>query len=420
MPGGDVMIRGARPVPTPAQHNAEDAMLAQDITLGKITPETYQSLYAKQDTLGQIGTLFGLLVAGAGSGLTGQPNAVLHMMDKTLERDLDAQKSSNANAQNWYNLSLQHELQQQATIPQAQATTAAQWGAAYHSAVEGAFTESRIKALHLPQPVDLSAADAAKNRMAIASTVGYLQNQVNKQTPGPGRDAAQAALTGQVIPAVTAQVNANNVKRSARAAASAAQNPAPAPKQQGAINYDLLNQYAADAQNYSSMGMPIRPGMMTPGDVTEVQKEAKDIEDNRVAAQAYAKAFNVLWSHKARAAVDKNFYETEVATQRAQIARETAGRFNMTEADSQTGGMFPNWKDLAGSGELKFNNSMDYFKGQEEKATTLKRFPKLMTPFPTFKSPFEQKQQFQEGQTGTMKDGKTKVIFRNGQWQKAQ
>lgn len=72
-----------------------------DLDNGHIQPKTYSDLFAKKDTLGKIGTLFGLLVGGAGSGLSGQPNALLEMMNKEIERDLDAQKQSVVNKQNY-------------------------------------------------------------------------------------------------------------------------------------------------------------------------------------------------------------------------------------------------------------------------------------------------------------------------------
>ena len=63
----------------------EDQAWAQDLANGHVTPKTYGQLFAKKDTLGKVGTLFGLLVAGAGSGITGQPNAVMQMMQQEMQ-----------------------------------------------------------------------------------------------------------------------------------------------------------------------------------------------------------------------------------------------------------------------------------------------------------------------------------------------
>jgi hypothetical protein len=105
------------------QYHDEDQAWAQDLANGHVTPETYQSLFAKKDTLGKIGTLFGLLISGAGSGLAHQPNAVLQMMNQTIANDLEAQKSSKQNAVNYLRLSQQHEMQK-ASINSLNAQTA--------------------------------------------------------------------------------------------------------------------------------------------------------------------------------------------------------------------------------------------------------------------------------------------------------
>lgn len=88
----------------------QDAMYAQDLENGHIKPETYHSLFAKKDTAGKIGTIFGLILSGIGSGLTGQPNAALEMMNKEVDNDFQAQKASKENAINFYKLNLQREM----------------------------------------------------------------------------------------------------------------------------------------------------------------------------------------------------------------------------------------------------------------------------------------------------------------------
>ena len=113
----------AKPVKlTPAEHylltktatknqlTQEVQALQHDIATGHITPETYGSLFAKKDTLGKIGTLFGLMLSGVGSGLTHQPNAVLELMQKQIDNDLHAQTTSKDNALNFLKLYQQDEL----------------------------------------------------------------------------------------------------------------------------------------------------------------------------------------------------------------------------------------------------------------------------------------------------------------------
>lgn len=83
---------------------------SQDLSDGHIEPETYQSLFDKKDTLGKIGTLFGMMLSGAGSGLAHQPNMLMEMMNKEIDRDLDAQKTSSTNRQNYIKLAQAHDL----------------------------------------------------------------------------------------------------------------------------------------------------------------------------------------------------------------------------------------------------------------------------------------------------------------------
>lgn len=85
----------------------ENEAWEHDLNNGHITPKTYSSLFHSKDTLGKIGTLFGLLISGAGSGLSGQSNAVMQMMDNEVQRDLQAQIQSKTNAQNFLKMNQQ-------------------------------------------------------------------------------------------------------------------------------------------------------------------------------------------------------------------------------------------------------------------------------------------------------------------------
>lgn len=100
------------PAPSAQEYGAHDMHEANDMANGKITPQTYESMFSKKDTLPKIGTIFGLLLSGAGSGLSHQPNALLEMMNKQIQNDLEAQKQNVGNAQNFLNMSYNHELQQ--------------------------------------------------------------------------------------------------------------------------------------------------------------------------------------------------------------------------------------------------------------------------------------------------------------------
>jgi hypothetical protein len=165
-----------------AQQYQQEAMAyAQDIASGHITPETYHSLFAKKDTLGKIGTLFGLLVGGAGAGLTHGQNPVLSMMDKQIANDLDAQKTSKANAQNFLKLNQQNELLK-TQIPNLVAT----------GKLTGAQTQQALAAAKID-------ADTHTMMQMKISALNYAMQLANKYPPG----SPQAAAAGQTVQALS-------------------------------------------------------------------------------------------------------------------------------------------------------------------------------------------------------------------------
>lgn len=154
----------------------ETAAWAQDLANGHIKPETYSDLFAKKSTLGKVGTLFGLLVSGAGSGLTHQPNAVLEMMNKEISNDLDAQKNSKSNAQNYLRLNMENQLNQ------AKVSQLSKQGSLTNSQVKSLNAETQIKSFTL-----------AKAQM-LQSTFHNLSSNVDRMPEGPQKEAAKQQL----------------------------------------------------------------------------------------------------------------------------------------------------------------------------------------------------------------------------------
>jgi hypothetical protein len=97
--------------PLGEQLKQEDNQYAQMLASGTIKPETMQSMFDNKSLPGKIGTIFGLLLSGAGSGLAHQNNALLGVMQQELDRDLDAQKQTAANKINIYNAVNAHQNQ---------------------------------------------------------------------------------------------------------------------------------------------------------------------------------------------------------------------------------------------------------------------------------------------------------------------
>lgn len=145
---------------------------SQDISDGHIQPETYQSLFEKKDTLGKIGTLFGLMLSGAGSGLSHQPNMLMDMMNKEIDRDLEAQKASSTNRQNYIKLAQAHELNK-ADILSKQAGVK--------------FTNAQTKQL-------LQDADIKAKMFMQRSAVGDLAKKIDAMPDSPNKQQAINAL----------------------------------------------------------------------------------------------------------------------------------------------------------------------------------------------------------------------------------
>lgn len=97
---------------TPQGKIQEQIAHANDVASGQIHPKTYHDLFAEKSTLGKIGTIFGLLLSGAGSGLAHQPNMLMDMMNKQLDKDLEAQKQNKDNARNFLSVKNAQNVQE--------------------------------------------------------------------------------------------------------------------------------------------------------------------------------------------------------------------------------------------------------------------------------------------------------------------
>lgn len=188
-----------------AQDYAEKKALGNDISTGKITPKTYHDLYESKSTLGKIGTLFGLMLSGAGSGLTHQPNAVLGMMNDTINRDLDAQKTNAAGKLNWYSAANQHE-----TTMANNALTYANANLAQQNVVGGALSNQNAqwKNAQLGLVPD-AATNTAKAGMSLAA-VQHLQDINNKLAPGSAKTQGQNIIDNVIRPGIDQQIQQNS------------------------------------------------------------------------------------------------------------------------------------------------------------------------------------------------------------------
>lgn len=178
----------------------QDALWDQDLKNGHVEPLTYKKLFEREDTLGKIGTLFGLMVSGVGSGLTGKPNAVMEMMNEEIKNDFEAQKQSKSNA---YNI-LEHNRQQFMDVANIQRMMR-----------EGQLTAAQAKALMTDAAVKGDAlTQMQKNRAALAQ----LTQMAQKYPPG----SPQRQQADQILGMLYQGINAENGNLADRAYAAGA------------------------------------------------------------------------------------------------------------------------------------------------------------------------------------------------------
>lgn len=407
---GTVDVVAPPPKPTPqmvAQDMTQhDLDFQKDMQMGHVKPETYQSLYAKKDTLGKIGTLFGLLVSGAGAGLTHQPNAVLEMMNKEIQNDFEAQQKTQGNAQNWYTASKNHELQK-AQMEQMGVQNLATLTQLSKTPYEIKQIEANVKGTEADTALKWSA--QAINRMKIGA-VQNLQDQANKLPPGPQKDAYQNGVN-LLSSAVQQDIGKTNLETADKIAArdKLRQSTAAKPNDPG-VDMDKFNKLIAQSRANQNLGIE---GMMNEGDISKASQEATQVADNRVTAKIYDDSYKKLDKAFAAGALNPQLRAALLSTLGTEIARATAGRYNAAEAQAQADGMFPSVKDWGSSRAEKYRKSMEYFEGQEAGTTTLNRLG-LKKPFPYAMREGGKKNAL-EGKTIVDKQG-NRMVMKNGKW----
>jgi hypothetical protein len=274
------------------QKIAEHAAVADDMNTGKITPETYASLYDKKDTLGKIGTLFGLLVSGAGSGLAHQSNAVMDMMNNTIRNDLEAQKQTQANRLSWYNAAINHEKQKNENLLTQAQVAAAQTGNV------GTLTDLAVK---LKQAKDSGVEDLDGEHTAYSGMLAGVNNSIYrnilKMPDGPVKAQAMAAYQNQVIPAINQAVASDAQEKIAKKNAVIAlrNKPVAADVIPPVIDSAAYQKgvFRGGAQK-QTMGRVTTADAIDPEDRNAIDTEIKDRSEKFKSKQQVVKAFNEL------------------------------------------------------------------------------------------------------------------------------
>ncbi len=287
----------AAPEPTveelAAQRDKQDLDFANDLHAGHVKPETYRSLFDKKDTLGKIGTLFGLMVSGAGAGLTHQPNALMAMMDKQIQNDLEAQKTNQSNKQSWYKLQIEH-TRNQAMNNLTNSDAAKNW------------TENqRERFINANQGIiDGMGTFQTENNMLIGG-IQDQQNAINKMPDGPQRQASQNSLNTLVIPTALKKIQENNMKAAGlqhelmgKAKTMGSNQPFNPPPEKGPADpnkyYSAVNSQKLDEGIQRGRLDPRMPNAIPPGEVPALMDEQKALEAHRDTYANAKKAFDVL------------------------------------------------------------------------------------------------------------------------------
>ncbi len=365
--------------PTAAEYDAHDAQLQNDLATKKIQPKTMNDLWADKSVLGKIGTLFGLLLGGAGAGLTHGPNVVLEMMNKEIDRDLQAQKDEAAKKQTFLSANYQHELQ----VAQAKHMAYENLLAASQAEMmptEVALKKAQIEALPGQTALNYAHANAlnaqnagvaAFNRAKNAALITALNDLQEKFGNNPAAQGPLAAIGD----AINGQIKGNNAK------AAAAQ-------QINTAKQQTNNTQPVDMKKLQKMinvgkFAPEMPGAIPPQDVPEITKEIAETQENRNFAKIFDDSWKKLDKMYLAGAINKNARAAQVATLGAAIARSTTGRYNNQEAMAQAEGMFPSATDWGGARKEKYRKAMQYFEGNEAATPTLDRYG-LKNPFPHY------------------------------------
>lgn len=331
------------------QYATEDQAWSRDLVNGHVQPKTYSDLFNNKSTLGKVGMIFGMMMSGAGSGLAHQPNMLMDMMNKEIDRDYQGQVQSKSNAMNFVKANQEHQMQV-AQINQMQ-----------H---QGRLTDAQAKNLTIDSQIKAQTnARMQMNRVALH----HLVTQVSRMPDGPQKMQATQQL-GMLSQAVDAEnYNLADVAASRSAFMNMSSGLGQGASSQGPVDYNRMNQLERASQ------MKI-PGAPSESDIGAMGKEAAQVEENRALRSTYNDSFQKLNSMALAGKLSPHMRAAEINTLSAQMARQTAHRYNLAEATQQADGMFPQSGDWHSTREEKLRKANQFFDAEEAGTPTLNRF----------------------------------------------
>lgn len=286
-----------------AEKLSEHIKFAQDAANGKITPKTFKDLLSKdysdpkhpegveKSMLGKLGSFFGLLLSGAGSGLSGQSNAVIDMMNNEIQRDIDAQKSTKENARNFLSVQYAHNQQQAAAAAERQRVLNEQiQNMLKLKSMNGeTLSPEEIESFKQQQEQIQNAWAPHEAAAKVWTVAGQHIVDINKNNPN-GQPLAQAVK----------QLADGKAGEELKKGAGAARAAAAAPKQStlngrpSPINEDVLAKAMQKGKNAQLYGVAIPPNGIDPNHEPAIQEAKTNLGYNRNLAMDTNDSFNRL------------------------------------------------------------------------------------------------------------------------------
>lgn len=299
----EVPISGAATVPqsntppaaevekTPEQKAKEkthqNMQVYDDLRYNRIEPKTVSDLIGEKSTTGKIGTIFGLLLSGAGSGLSKQPNLLLEMMNKEIERDVDAQKQNQENKRSWFTAGLE-QLQTFAdtnlTNAQAKKTGAEADMAKFNNQQAGV--------------TNFEATNEALNNTTMG-VMSNLQQVIDHMPAGPQKDAYQNVFDTKAVPYFLDIMERRNLeteqkKKLLNTLPMTKSNPPPKKEVDAGTKFDSVNENKLNAMIQKGKFAPNAPDAIDPRWVPAIDEEKKSLVGVRNQYANYAEGFKKL------------------------------------------------------------------------------------------------------------------------------
>lgn len=175
-----------------AQRMAHQDQIFQDVLSSRIDPNRF---WNTRTTGQKISASIGLILGGIGSGLTGQPNYALGVIDKAIDRDMDAQKTDLGKKENL----LGHYMQQTRDLQSAQHLARADYLTSVAAQVQAATAKmSSQTAIPAAQQAvaQIRAKAAQEEQLATERGLQIKQGQMNLSMGQQQMAALQEILKG--------------------------------------------------------------------------------------------------------------------------------------------------------------------------------------------------------------------------------